>query len=104
EDLGHSVGRPAVLPWATAGHEVYVATRVLMEIPWVILVSHVVDRVVEIEIVVIHAVHGVPHVIDARERVAALHMVGMLEESVGRVIGPKRCAKRGNPDTGRLAL
>src|SRR5262249_45043748 len=41
EDLGHSVGRPAVLPRTTAGHEVNVATRVLMEIPRVTLVGHV---------------------------------------------------------------
>ena len=31
-------------------------------------------------------------------------MIGMLEESVGRVIGTKRCAQRGNPDSRRLAL
>ena len=104
EDLRHSVGRPAVLPRTTAGHEPDVATRVLMEIPWVTLVSHVVHRVIEIEIVIIHTVHGVPHVVDARERVAALHVVGMLEESVGRVIGTERCAQRGNRDTRHLAL
>jgi hypothetical protein len=104
EDLRHSVGRPAVLPWATAGHEADVATRVLMEKPGVTLVSHIVDRVIEVEVVVIHAVHGVPHVVDARERVAALHVVGMLEEGVGRVIGAERCAERGNRDARRLAL
>src|SRR5206468_791203 len=42
--------------------------------------------------------------VDARERVAALHMVGMLEEGVGRVIGTERCTQRGNPDAWRLAL
>src|SRR5437773_8919456 len=31
-------------------------------------------------------------------------MIGMLEESIGRVIGAKRCAQRGNPDVRRLAL
>ena len=31
-------------------------------------------------------------------------MVGMLEESVGRVISTERCAQRGNPDARRLAL
>ena len=104
EDLGHSVGRPAVLPRTTAGHEPDVATRVLMEKPGVTLVGHIVDRVIEVEVVVIHPVHGVAHVVDARERVAALHVVGMLEESVGRVIGTERCAQRGNPDARRLAL
>ena len=92
ENLGHSIGRPAVLPWTTAGHEVDVATRVLMEIPRVTLVGYVVHWVIEVEVVVIHPVHLVPHVVDARERVTTLHAVGMLEESVSRVIGAKRCA------------
>src|SRR4030095_15663543 len=56
QDLRHSVGRPAVLPWATAGHEPDVATRVLMEKPRVTLVRHVVHRVIEIEVVVVHSV------------------------------------------------
>src|SRR5947207_6500349 len=64
EDLGHSIGRPAVLPRATAGYEPNVATAVLVEIPGVILVSHVVHRIVEVEVVVIHAIHGVPHIVD----------------------------------------
>jgi hypothetical protein len=104
ENLGHSVGRSAVLPWTTAGHEPNVTTRVLMEIPGITLVGHIVDRVVKVEVVVIHAVHRVPQIVDPRERVATLHVVGMLQESVGCVIGTERCAQRGNPDTWRLAL
>jgi hypothetical protein len=104
QDLRHSVGRPAVLPWAAAGHEPDVATRVLMEKPRVALVRHVVHRVIEIEVVVVHSVHRIPHIVDARERVAAFHVVGMLEESVGRMIGAERRAQRGNPDAWRLAL
>jgi hypothetical protein len=104
EDLGHSVGRPAVLPRTTAGHEPDVATRVLVEIPRVTLVGHIVDRVIEVEIVVVHSVHRIPHIVNARERVAALDVVGMLEERVGRVIGAERCAERGDADAGRLAL
>src|SRR5438477_7008729 len=53
EDLGHSVGRSAVLPWATSGHEPDVAARVLMEKPGVTLVGHVVHRVIEVEVVVV---------------------------------------------------
>src|SRR4029077_3872196 len=93
EDLGHSVGRPAVLPWTTAGHEPDVATRVLMEKPGVTLVGHIVDRVVKVEVVVIHAVHRISQIVNARERVAAHYVVGMLEESDGRVIGAERCAQ-----------
>ena len=104
ENLRHPVGRPAVLPRTTAGHKPDVATRVLVEKPGVALVSHIVDRVIEVEIVVIHPVHRISQIVDARERVAAFHVVGMLEESVGRVIGTERCAQRGNPDARRLAL
>ena len=65
EDLRHSVGRPAVLPRTTAGREMDVATPVLVEKPRVILVGYVVDRVIEVEIVVIHTVHRVAQVVDA---------------------------------------
>src|SRR6266545_5199263 len=65
EDLRHSVGGPAVLPRTAAGHEPDVAARVLIEKPRVTLVRHVVDRVIEVEIVVVHPVHGVTHIVDA---------------------------------------
>src|SRR5581483_8380656 len=91
EHFGHSVSGPAVLPRTTAGHEPDVATRVLVEIPGITLVRHVVDRVIEIEVIVVHAVHGVPHVVEARQRVAALYVVGMFEECVSSVIGTERC-------------
>src|SRR6266540_7568011 len=42
KDLGHSVGRPAVLPRTTAGYQPDVATRVMMEKPRVTLVGHIV--------------------------------------------------------------
>src|SRR5256886_13037227 len=83
EDLGHPVGRPAVLPRTAASHEPDVTARVLMEKPGITLVSHVVDRVVEVEVVVVHPVHGIAQVVHAGERVAALHVVGMFEESIG---------------------
>src|SRR5215216_754100 len=53
EDLGHSIGRAAVLPRTTASHEPDVATRVLMEIPRITLVSHVVDWIIEVEVVIV---------------------------------------------------
>src|SRR5262245_15001663 len=65
EDLGHSVGWSAVLPRTTAGHEPDVATPVLMEIPRVTLVSHVVHRVIEVEVIVVHPVHRIAHIVDA---------------------------------------
>src|SRR5438132_6644394 len=104
EDFGHPVGRPAVLPRTAASHEPDVTARVLMEKPGITLVSHVVDRVVEVEVVVVHPVHGIAQVVHAGERVAALHVVGMFEESIGRVIRTERCAERSDPDAWRLAL
>src|SRR6267154_556469 len=89
EHGGKLVGRAAVFPWTTAGREVDVATPVLMQKPGVVLVGHIVDRIIEVEVVVVHPVHRVAHVVNAGERVAALHAVGMLEEGVGRVIGPE---------------
>src|SRR5436305_530668 len=65
EDLGHSVGGPAVFPWTTPGHEVDIASRVLLEKPRLTMVRHVVHRVIDVEVVVIHSVHGVPHIVDA---------------------------------------
>ena len=67
--------------------------RVLVEKPGIVLVGHIVDRIIEVEVVVVHPVHRVAHVVNAGERVAALHVVGMLEEGVGRVIGAERCAE-----------
>jgi hypothetical protein len=87
EHLGHSVGRPGHFPGTGAGRQVDVATPILIEKPGVILVGHVVDRVIEVEVVVVHSVHGIAHVVDAGERVAAFHAVGMFEEGVSRVIG-----------------
>ena len=103
EHLRHSVGRAAVFPWAATGREVDVATPVLVEKPGIVLVGHIVDRIIEVEVVVVHPVHRVAHVVNAGERVAALHMVGMLEKGVGRVIGAERCAVGGDRNARRLA-
>jgi hypothetical protein len=104
EHGGHLVGRAGHFPWATAGREVDVATRVLVEKPGLVLVRHIVDRIIEVEVVVVHPVHRVAHVVNAGERVAALHAVGMLEEGVGRVIGTERGAVGGDRNARRLAL
>ncbi len=76
---------------------------VLVEKPGIVLVGHIVDRIIEVEVVVVHPVHRVAHVVNAGQRVAALHVVGMLEEGVGRVIGAERCAVGGDRDARRLA-
>ncbi len=81
-----------------------VATLILIEKPGIILVGDVVDRVIEVEVVVVHSVHGIAQVVDAGERVAALHAVGMLEEGVGCMIGAERCAVSSDRNAARLAL
>ena len=76
----------AVLPWATAGHESDVGTGALLEKtqvatlvtirepriararrpvekPGVMPAGHVVDRVIEVEVVVVHSVHGIAHIV-----------------------------------------
>jgi alkylated DNA repair dioxygenase AlkB len=104
KNVRHSISRPAVLPWTTAGREVNVAARVLVKKPGIALVGHVIDRVIEVKVVVVHAVHGIPQVINTRERVAALHVVRVFKESIGSVIGAEGCAISGDGDAGRLAL
>src|SRR5206468_11291455 len=103
EHGGKLVGRAAVFPWAATGREVDVATPVLVEKPGIVLVGHIVDRIIEVEVVVVHSVHGIAQIVNAGERVAALHVVGMLEEGVSRVIGAERCAVGGDRDARRLA-
>ena len=65
EHLRHSVGRSAVFPRTTAGREVDVAALVLVEKRGVVLVRHIVDRIIEVEVVVIHPVHGIPQIVNA---------------------------------------
>ena len=63
QHLRHSVGGATVFPRTTAGHEVDVATRVLVEKPRVTLVGYIVDRVIEVEVVVVHPVHRIAHIV-----------------------------------------
>src|ERR1043166_7973271 len=103
EDFGHFVGGAGLLPRAAAGGEMDVAAGELLAKPGIILVRHVVDRVIEVEVVVVHSVHGIAQIVNAGESVAALHAVGVFEESVGGVIGAERGAVGGYRD-GALAL
>jgi len=65
EHGGHLVSRPAVLPRSTASREMDVATPVLVEKPRVMLVGHIVDGVIEVEVVVVDPVHGIAQIVDA---------------------------------------
>ncbi len=98
EDFGEAVGGAAVLPRACAGGDVDVAGGELSEEPRIAEVREIVHGIVEIEIVVVHAVHEVADVVDAGHREAALDHVGMLEERVGGVIRAERGSHGGNGD------
>src|SRR5215469_6950837 len=80
EDRGKVMGRPAVLPRAAAGGDVNIAPTKLGEDVGVGKVREVIDWVVEIGVLVVHAVHEVPDVVDTRQAEASADDVGMFEE------------------------
>jgi hypothetical protein len=104
EDFGESVGGAASFPRACAGGEVNVAGADLVVEPGIAHVGEIIDGIVEIEIVVVHAIHEIADVVDAGHSETALDYVGMLEERVGGVIGAKGCAHGGDGDAGALAI
>lgn len=98
EDFGEAIGRAAVLPLAGAGDEVDVAGGKLLVKPGIGEVGEVVDGIVEIKIVVVHAVHERAKIVDAGHGEAALEHIGMPEEGVGGVISAKGCSHGGDGD------
>src|SRR6266481_5273793 len=104
ENFGEAVGRPAVLPLTRAGAEVNVATRDLVVEPGIAGVREVVNGIVEVEVVVVHAIHEIPQVVYAGHREATLDDVGMLEKAVGGVVCAKRSAHCGDGNALRLAV
>ena len=104
QDLRQAVGFAAVLERAGAGRDVDVAGRQLPEHPRVVHVGEIVDRVVEVEVIVVGAVHEALHVVDPGEREAALDHVGILEQGVGRMIRAERRPHRPDRRVGRLAV
>src|SRR6266705_6122888 len=92
ENFGEAVSGPTVLPRTRTGAEVNVATRDLLIEPGIAGIREVVYRIVEIKIVVVHAIHEIPQVVDAGHREAALDDVGVLEEAVCGGVRAKRSA------------
>jgi len=103
EDFGEAIGGCTLFPRASASDEMDVARIVLLEIPAIREVGKVIDGIVEIEIVVVHAVHEIPEVVDTGHGKATLEDIGMLEEGVGGVIGAEGSAHGRNGDA-RLAV
>ena len=103
EDLGQAIGGAALFPLAGAGDEVDIAGGKLFVKPGIGKVGEVVDGIVEVKIVVVHAVHKRAEVVDARHGETAFKDVGMAEEGVGGVIGAEGCAHGGDGNA-RLAV
>ena len=80
KNLGEAIGRPTVLPGSGAGNEVNIAGSELLVIPGVGEIREIVDRVIEIKIAVIHAVHEILQVVHPGHGKTALENVGVLEE------------------------
>ena len=103
EDFGQAIGGAALFPLAGAGDEVDIAGGKLFVKPGIGKIGEVVDGIVEVEIVVVHAVHERAEIVDARHGEAALKDIGMTEEGVGGVIGAERRAHGGDGNA-RLAM
>ena len=75
-----------VAPFAGTGDEMNVATGEMVVGPGVAEVLQVIDGIVEIKIVVVHAVHEISQVVDAGHGEAAFDDVGMFEERIRGVV------------------
>src|SRR6266404_2311898 len=104
KNFGETVGRPAVLPLARAGGDVNVARGDLFVEPGIAHIGEVIDGVVEIKVVVVHAVHEIFHVIHARHGEAALNDIGVLEKRIRGMVRAEGSAHGGDGDAGRLAV
>src|SRR5207253_5819145 len=104
EHFRQAVGGPAVLPWTRAGADVKVATENLMIEPQIAGIREIIDGNVEIKIVVVHALHEIPQVVNTGHREAALDDVRVLKQAVRGVVRAKRSAHRCNRNALRLAM
>ena len=98
------VGRAGVLEGAVAGDEPDVVLRQLLQVPGIAQARHVVDGVVEVEVVVVVPVHEAAQVVDPGQAQAAPEQLRVLQQAVDGVVRAERRARRGDRDAGRLAL
>lgn len=103
EDSGKMVRGTGIFPGAGAGSQMNVAGFQLAVDPGIGKILDVVGGIVEIKIVVIHAIHEITKVIDTGHGEAALDHVGMLEERICGVIRTEGSAHRGDGHL-RLAI
>ena len=100
EDFGEPIGGTAVFPGAGAGDEVDVAGGELLVVPRIGEIGEVVDWIVKVEVVVVHAIHETSQVVDAGHSEATLKDVGVSEKRVGSVIGTEGRSHGGDGDAG----
>ena len=91
EDLRQPVGRAAVFVGPAPRGEVDVALMEMREKVGVAQVGHVVDGVVEVEVVVVVPVHEPPEVVHAGEGQAPPDEVGVLQQGVRGMVGAEGC-------------
>src|SRR5262249_6668317 len=87
KEFGKAIGGTTVLPRAVASRKMDVAGRQLLIDPGVAEVCDVVGGIVEIEVVVVDAVHEVFEVVDTGHGETALDHFGMFEQGVGGMVG-----------------
>lgn len=104
QDFGKAVSGSTVLPGTGAGADVNIARSELAENPGIAEVRKIIDGIVEIKIVVVHAVHEISNIIDAGHGEAALDNIGMFKERVGGVIGAEGSTHGGDGDALGLAI
>src|SRR6266446_212935 len=104
KNFREAVSRPAVFPLSRTGGDVNVAGGDLFVEPGIAHIGEVIDGVVEIEIVVVHAVHEIFHVVNAGHGKASLDDIGVLEKRIRGMVRAKGSAHRGDGDAGRLAV
>src|SRR5882672_4928559 len=102
--FGEAVGWSAVFPLARTGGDVNVARGDLFVEPGIAHIGEVIDGVVEIKIVVVHAVHEILHVVNAGHGKAALDDIRVLEQRICSMVRAEGSAHRGDDDAGRLAV
>jgi hypothetical protein len=100
ENIGELIGWTTMLPRTTAGDQVNVARGELVVIPGIREIGEVVDGIVEIEIIVVHPVHEILKIIDARHGETMFEDVGMFEKRIGGVIGTEGRTHGGDRDLG----
>src|SRR6266704_1646625 len=89
KNFGEAVRGAAVLPGARAGGDVDIARGNLLLKPQIAHIREVIDRIVEIKIVVEHPVHEISQVVHAGHGETPLDHVGMFEERVSCMIRPE---------------